>query len=132
MGLGGFNTPKHPPRYATDPVHVSSFHFLKIHYNIIVLLHLCLSSSLFPSSLSTKTLYNKTRKYTTEQNSALIAIHQQMYLLIYLLTPWCTVLPEQLTGLQIVKKSPASHGTRRFITALTSVCQLSLSWASPI
>ena len=50
----------------------------------------------------------------------------------YLLTPWCRVLPEQLTDLQLVKKFPAFHGTRRFITALTSVRQLSLSWASPI
>ena len=54
------------------------------------------------------------------------------YLLTYLLTPWCRVLLEKLTGLQLVKKFPAFHGTRRFITALTSVCQLSLSWASPI
>ena len=36
------------------------------------------------------------------------------------------------TGLQLVKKFPAFHGTRRFITALTSVRHLSLSWASPI
>ena len=49
-----------------------------------------------------------------------------------LLTPWCRVLPEQLTGLQLVKKFPAIHGTPRFITALTSVCHLSLSWPSPI
>ena len=50
----------------------------------------------------------------------------------YLLTPWCRVLLEKLTGLQRVKKFPASHGTRRFITALTSISHLSLSWASPI
>ena len=50
----------------------------------------------------------------------------------YLLTPWCRVLPEKLTGLQLVKKFPAFHGTRRFITALTSVRHLSLSWTSPI
>ena len=50
----------------------------------------------------------------------------------YLLTPWCRVLLEQLTGLQLVKKFPAFHGTRRFITALTSVRHLSLSWASLI
>ena len=50
----------------------------------------------------------------------------------YLLTPWCRVLLEKLTGLQIVKKFPAFHGTRRFITALTSVRHLSLSRASPI
>ena len=49
-----------------------------------------------------------------------------------LLTPWCRVLLEKLTGLQLVKKFPAFHGTRRFITALKSVRQLSLSWASPI
>ena len=54
------------------------------------------------------------------------------YLLTYLLTPWCRVLLEKLTGLQLVKKFPTFHGTRRFITALTSVRQLSLSWASPI
>ena len=50
----------------------------------------------------------------------------------YLLTPWCRVLLEKLTGLQLVKKFPAFHGTRRFITALRSVRHLSLSWASPI
>ena len=48
------------------------------------------------------------------------------------LTPRCRVLPVQLTGLQLVKKFPAFHGTRRFITALTSVRHLSLPWASPI
>ena len=44
----------------------------------------------------------------------------------------CRVLLEQLTGLKLVKKFPEFHGTRRFITALTSVRHLSLSWASPI
>ena len=48
-----------------------------------------------------------------------------------LLIPRCRVLLEQLTGLQLVKFT-AFHGTRRFITALTSVRHLSLSWASPI
>ena len=52
--------------------------------------------------------------------------------LTYLLTPWCRVLLEQLTCLQLVKKFPAFHGTRRFITAPTSVRHPSLSWASPI
>ena len=49
----------------------------------------------------------------------------------YILTPWCRVLEKQ-TGLHIVQKFPAFHGTRRFITALTSVRHLSLSWARPI
>ena len=51
---------------------------------------------------------------------------------MYILTPWCGVLLEKLTGLQLVKKFPAFHGTPRFITILTSVRYLSLSWASPI
>ena len=46
----------------------------------------------------------------------------------YLLTPWCRVLLEKLTGLQLVKKFPTFHGTWMFITALTSVRHLSLSW----
>ena len=56
----------------------------------------------------------------------------EMLLLTYLLTPRCRVLLKKLTGLQLVNKFPAFHGTRRFITALTSVRHLSLSWASPI
>ena len=47
--------------------------------------------------------------------------------LTYVITPWCRVLLEKLTGLQLVKKFPSFHGTRRFITALTSVRHLSLS-----
>ena len=57
---------------------------------------------------------------------------QFTYLLTYLLSPRCRVLLEKLTGLQLVKKFPAFHGTRKFITALTSVRHLSLSWATPI
>ena len=49
-----------------------------------------------------------------------------------LLTPWCRALLEKLTGLQLVKKLPSFHGTWRFITALTSVRHLSLSWAGPV
>ena len=41
-----------------------------------------------------------------------------LLLLTYLLTPWCRVLLDKLNGLQLVKKVPAFHGTRRFITAL--------------
>ena len=54
------------------------------------------------------------------------------YLLTYLLTPWSRVLLEKLASLQLVKKFPAFYGTRRLLTALTSVRHLSLSWASPI
>ena len=52
--------------------------------------------------------------------------------LTHSLTPCCRVLLEKLTGLQLVEKFPAFHGTRWFITALTSVRHLSLSWANPI
>ena len=55
-----------------------------------------------------------------------------IYLPTYLLTPWCRILLEKLSGLQLVKKFPAFHGTRIFITALTRVHHLSLSWASPV
>ena len=55
-----------------------------------------------------------------------------MPFMTYLLTPWCRVLLEKLTGLQLVKKFPAFHGTRKFIAALTSIRHLSLSWSSPI
>ena len=57
---------------------------------------------------------------------------RNIIILTYLLTPWYRLLLEKLTGLQLVKKFPAFHGTRRFITALTSVRHLSLSWTSPI
>ena len=71
------------------------------------------ASFMFSLNLENKILYNKN-------------------VLNYSLTPWCRVLLEKLTGLQLVKKFPAFHGTRRFITTLTSVRHLSLSWASPI
>jgi hypothetical protein len=48
-------------------------------------------------------------------------------ILTYLLTLWSSVLLEKLTGSQIVKKLQAFYGTRRFITAFTSVRHLPLS-----
>ena len=66
------------------------------------------------------------------QKTLMILYTPPANMLTYFLTPWCRVLLEKLTGLQLVKKFPALHGTRRFITALTSVRQLSLSRASPI
>ena len=54
------------------------------------------------------------------------------YLLTYFFTPCSRVILEKLTGSQLVKKSPAFHGTRRFITAFTSARHLSLSWARSI
>jgi len=45
----------------------------------------------------------------------------------YLLTPWSIVLLEKPTDSHLVKKFPAFYGTRRFITAFTNACHLSLS-----
>ena len=43
------------------------------------------------------------------------------------LTPQSRHLPEKLTGSQLVKKSPAFYGIRRFITAFKTARHLSLS-----
>ena len=51
---------------------------------------------------------------------------------IIILTPWCRVLLEKLTGLHLVKKFPAFYGTWRFITTLTNFLHPSLSWSSPV
>ena len=80
---------------------------------------------------------NRKARLDVEHNQIMFVLSANValrycWLLTYLLTPWCRVLLEQLTGLQLVKKFPAFHGTRRFITALTSVRHLSLSWARPI
>ena len=74
----------------------------------------------------------KWREKIREEYSKVALNYLLIYLHTYLLTPWCTVLLEKLNGLQLVKKFPAFHGTRRFIIALTNVRHLSLSWASPI
>jgi len=49
-----------------------------------------------------------------------------------LLTPWSSVLLENLTGPQVVKKFPTFYGTWRFITVFTSAHHLSLFWARTI
>ena len=74
----------------------------------------------------TKRIYRHNNK-----NTKITVLNRNTTIYTYLLTPRCRVLLEKLTGLQLDKKFPAFHGTRRFITALTSVRHLSLSWASP-
>jgi len=59
--------------------------------------------------------------------------HVECTILTYLLTYSMVQSPFfKPTGLQLVKKFPTFHGTRKFITALTNVRHLSLSWPSPI
>ena len=72
----------------------------------------CKLSYVGQTSHNLKQGYKEHIRYTKQNDP------QSAYTLTYLLTPWCRVLPEQLTGLQLVKKFPAFHGTRRFITAL--------------
>ena len=54
------------------------------------------------------------------------------YLLTYLLSPSHRVFLDKLTVSQLVKKFPAFYGPRRFITAFTSACHLSLTRARSI
>ena len=75
--------------------------------------------------------YVNCRGYKNPILPLFLGIRTQNYI-TYLLTPLCRVLLEKLNGLQLDKKFPAFHGTRRFITALTRVLHLSLSWDSPI
>ena len=80
----------------------------------------------------THTLYRHQSKSKAATSSYIRRMSCCSDLSAYLLTPWCRVLFEKLTALQLVKKLSAFHGIRRFINTLTSVRHLSLSWASPI
>jgi hypothetical protein len=75
-------------------------------------------------------IYNEFHKMTRKFITVFTYLHT--YSLTYLLTPWSRVLLEKLTGFQLVKKFSVFYGTRRFITAFTIACHLSLSSASPI
>jgi hypothetical protein len=46
---------------------------------------------------------------------------------LHLLTPWCRVLLQKLTGFAASQEIPRIYGTRKFITVLTSARHLSLS-----
>ena len=70
---------------------------------------------------------NTTASFKSKTNPKEELRNEFTYLLTYLLAPWCRVLLEKLTGLQLVKKLLAFLGTRRFVTALTSVRHLSLT-----
>jgi len=59
-------------------------------------------------------------------------LHLLTYLLTYLLTPRSRIILQKLAVSQLVKEFSAFYGTRRFITAFTSVRYLSLSWARSI
>ena len=65
-------------------------------------------------------------------NSEAYGLCMAAKMLIYLLTPWSTVLLKQLIGSQLVKKFPEFYGTQRFTTAFASAHHLSLSSARSI
>ena len=88
----------------------------------------CIQPSLIFHVLQNLTVYAQICLYFySKTNQMHLLTYLFTYLLTYLLTPWSRVLLEKLTGLQLVKKFPAFYGTRRFITALISALQLSLS-----
>jgi hypothetical protein len=68
-------------------------------------------------------------KYTSHTNTQ---FRQNKIGISYLFTLWSGVLLERLTGSQLVMKFPTHYGTRIFITALTSVHHLFISWTSSI
>ena len=108
--------------------HLNAQPFLAIHsadeHRVICTLRIC-KVYCFP----TATMVSQKGLIWTQLSLLQIVLNQSD---TYLLTPWCRVLLEKLTGLQLVKKFPAFYGTRRFITAFTSARHLSLSWSSPI
>jgi len=79
---------------------------------------------LLPYSATTKQLPHyipcNGDKYNNNNNN------NKYYYYYYLFTPCSRVLPEKLTGFQVVKKFPAFYGTRRFITAVTRARHMSL------
>jgi len=103
-----------------DQTELTKYETMRIIYNQ------CMTAS-FP------TLYRNSQRNFSMKYYIIIHVRYLLtHLITYLLSPWCSLLLLQLTGLQLIKIYPAFHGTRRFITTLTSVRQLSLSWISPI
>ena len=74
-------------------------------------------------------LYHQER---TLHKSHICMYLKYIHLDTYLLTPWCRVLFEKLTGSAASQEIPRIFGTRMFITVLTSARHLSLSWANSI
>jgi len=132
---------KHPCTVGWDHLEVSQIHLLKstkctpVHCHLLPhtfrLVVAATKQQPMQLTVSFEHCFSKF-KLSMELRLAPFLCYRITYLFTYLLTPWCRVLPEQLTGLQLVKKSPTFHGTQRFITALTSLRHLSLSWVSPI
>jgi hypothetical protein len=69
---------------------------------------------------------------STTHRGAYANIKHLLCILFLKLTPCSRVLPGKLNDPQLVKKFPAYYSNRRFITASTTACHLSLSWTRSI
>jgi hypothetical protein len=85
----------------------------------------------FPINASMR-LYTPIRHLSNTLFFSLIILTTDILLLklTYLFTPWSRVLLEKLTGSKPSQEILRIFGTRRFLIALTSARQLSLSWAN--
>jgi len=73
-----------------------------------------------------------THSHAHTHSHTITLTHTNSHSLTQILTPWSTVLLENLTGSQLVKKFTTFYGIRRLITALTIARHLSLSSARSI
>ena len=90
-----------------NTVHSLPSYCLMTHFNSILHLQLGLSSGLFPSGFTIKswcTFLFAPKRATSSIHHILIDMITHDLLT---LTPWCRVLLEKLTGLQLVKKFPS-------------------------
>ena len=81
----------------------------------------CMGTGLQPSNTKALRLFE-----TSRHKARNTAPHPKRFYLLH------KVLPEKLTGPQLLKKFPALNGNQRFITAITNALHLSLSWARTI
>jgi hypothetical protein len=85
----------------------------------------------FPSESESFIICNVQNNLVTfaefEDNRVKESVGTVLYLLTYLLTPWCRILFEELIITQLVKKYSAFYGTRKFITVFTQARHWTLS-----
>ena len=124
------------PHKGSGTGHISFFEFHSFVMKVLLLHNALLLHSLLADTqfehMSVKNSKVRFWRWRRASRNCSHSIDLQIILLktteTYLLTPWCRVLLEKLTGLQLVKKFPAFYGTRRFITSRTGVRHPSLSW----
>jgi hypothetical protein len=86
----------------------------------------------FPRPVSVRLVFEQVRLGQVFWHCCLpqpVLFYQSSIFIDLWLTPWSRVLPQKLKRPKLLKKFPAFYGTRRFNTAFTGACHLSLSWA---